>query len=188
NHLPALLDEENSEDKESERVLMDFRETISDLLLEKFTQPWQAWAENKQAVIRNQAHGSPANILDLYAASDIPETEGTDIMRAKMASSAANVTGKQLVAAEAATWLHEQFQATLAETKTAVDRYFISGVNHIVYHGTAYSPEEARWPGWLFYAAVHYQPTNPFWNHFKAFNSYVSRVQSFLQFGKADND
>ncbi|MCW9705294.1 glycosyl hydrolase [Fodinibius salsisoli] len=187
NHLPALLDEER-DGAESERVRTDFRETISDLLLDRFTRPWQSWAKDNQAVIRNQAHGSPANILDLYASSDIPETEGTDIMRAKMASSAANVTGKPLIAAEAATWLDEHFQATLAETKTAVDRYFISGVNHIVYHGTAYSPDEARWPGWLFYAAVHYQPANPFWDHFEAFNSYVGRVQSFLQSGNADND
>ena len=30
----------------------------------------------RKALVRNQAHGSPANLLDLYAASDIPETEG----------------------------------------------------------------------------------------------------------------
>jgi hypothetical protein len=75
NHLPALLGE-NGDGAEAECVRTDYRETISDLLLEKFTQPWQKWAENKQAVIRNQAHGSPAN-----------------------------VSGKKLVAAEAATWL-----------------------------------------------------------------------------------
>lgn len=185
-HLPALLGNESSE--MSSRVLSDYRETISDLLLEKFTKQWQTWADENQAMVRNQAHGSPANILDLYAASDIPETEGTDIFRAKMASSAANVTGKQLVSSESATWLNEHFQASLSEVKTAVDRYFISGINHIFYHGTAYSPEEDKWPGWLFYAAVHFQPTNPYWDHFKAFNQYVARTQSFLQSGKPDND
>ncbi len=137
-HLPALL-ESDSGDK-ARRLLTDYRETISDLLLERFTQPWDQWAEEKEAMIRNQAHGSPANILDLYAASDIPETEGTDILRAKMASSAGNVTGKQLISAEAATWLNEHFLSSLADVKKAVDRYFISGINHMVYHGTAYSP------------------------------------------------
>jgi len=31
--------------------------------------------------LRNQSHGSPANTLDLYSVVDIPETEGTDILR-----------------------------------------------------------------------------------------------------------
>ena len=185
-HLPALLEQRDTE--KGQRVLTDYRETVSDLLLDEFTQPWNSWAEQNGALIRNQAHGSPANILDLYAASDIPETEGTDIIRAKMASSAANVTGKRLVSAESATWLSEHFSSSLSDVKHAVDRFFISGINHIVYHGTAYSPEEDDWPGWLFYAAVHFNERNPFWNHFADFNNYVTRVQSFLQSGKPDND
>ena len=72
--------------------------------METFTQTWDQWAEGKNAQVRNQAHGSPANILDLYAASDIPEAEGTDIIRAKFASSAAHVADKPLASAEAATW------------------------------------------------------------------------------------
>lgn len=186
NHLPGLFGD--ASDEMNRRVLSDFRQTIADLLLEKFTHQWNRWAGGHQAIVRNQAHGSPANILDLYAASDIPETEGTDIMRAKMASSAAHVTGKPLVSSEAATWLDEHFRASLSEVKKAVDRFFLSGVNHIFYHGTAYSPEKEDWPGWLFYAAVHFQPTNPFWDHFGAFNQYVARVQSFLQSGTPDND
>lgn len=185
-HLPSLLGEKDTDTRR--RVLTDYRETISDLLLEAFTQKWDSWAESNGALIRNQAHGSPANILDLYAASDIPETEGTDIIRAKMASSAANVTGKRLASAEAATWLNEHFSSSLSDVKRALDLYFVSGINHIVYHGTAYSPEAEEWPGWLFYAAVHFNERNPLWNHFADFNNYVTRVQSFLQSGQPDND
>ena len=65
----------------------------------------------------------------------------------------------------------------------AVDRFFVAGVNHIVYHGTAYSPEGEPWPGWLFYAAVEFNPRNPWWRDFRALNQYVARVQSFLQAG-----
>ncbi len=185
-YLPALLEQQDTET--GIRVLIDYRETISDLLLQEFTEPWNSWAEKNGALIRNQAHGSPANILDLYAVSDIPETEGTDIIRAKMASSAGNVSGKKLISAEAATWLDEHFSSSLSDVKRAVDRYFISGVNHIFYHGTAYSPADDEWPGWLFYAAVHFNERNPFWNQFADFNSYVARVQSFLQSGEPDND
>jgi hypothetical protein len=40
----------------------------------------------------------------------------------------------------------------------------------------------------MFYAAVHFGPTNPFWNDFATLNSYIARSQSFLQAGKPDND
>ncbi|MBS3769911.1 MAG: glycoside hydrolase family 2 protein [Bacteroidales bacterium] len=185
-HLPALFGETSKE--KHQRVLCDYRETISELLLEKFTRPWKNWAHENNALIRNQAHGSPANILDLYGASDIPETEGTDLMRIKFASSAAHLTGKNLTSAEACTWLDEHFQATLGDVKKNIDRYLLGGVNHIVYHGTPYSPPDEQWPGWLFYAAVHFGPTNPFWHDFPALNHYVTRCQSFLQTGKPDND
>ncbi|HVF87983.1 MAG TPA: glycosyl hydrolase, partial [Pyrinomonadaceae bacterium] len=185
-HLPALAGKASPE-KDS-RVLYDFRETISDLLLDEFTVTWRRWAAGKGAIIRNQAHGSPANILDLYAASDIPETEGTDIVRMKFASSAANVTGKTLASAEAATWLNEHFTSTLGDVKNAVDLYFLGGINHVVYHGTPFSPPGEEWPGRLFYAAVHFGPTNSFWNDFSTLNKYVARTQSFLQSGRADND
>lgn len=185
-YLPALLLQDTSELKE--RVTYDYRLTISELMLEYFTSAWHQWANDKGALIRNQAHGSPANILDLYAVSDIPETEGKEILRFKFASSAGNVMGKTLISAETATWLADHFLSTLSDVKKSVDTYFLGGVNHLIYHGTAYSPVNDPWPGWLFYAAVHFQPSNPFWNHFKALNSYVSHTQSFLQQGHADND
>ncbi len=186
NHLPALFGNDSAE--KNLRVLSDYRETISDLLLEEFTIPWRQWAASQGAVIRNQAHGSPANILDLYGASDISETEGSDILRIKFASSAAHVTGKPLASSESATWLNEHFLATLAEVKRAVDRFFLGGVNHVFYHGTPFSPSGEEWPGWLFYASVHFGPTNSFWNDFSGLNKYVARVQSFLQSGRPDND
>ncbi|QGY47416.1 glycoside hydrolase family 2 protein [Maribellus comscasis] len=186
NHLPALFG--NDSEEMNNRVLCDYRETISDLLLDRFTKVWADWAKKYDAGIRNQAHGSPANILDLYAASDIPETEGTNPMRIKMATSAAHVSGKPLVSCEASTWLDEHFLANLGTVKQNLDRYFANGVNHIFYHGTPYSPVDEKWPGWMFYAAVHFAPTNSWWPDFKAINEYVTRSQSFLQIATPDND
>ena len=185
-HLPALFGDDAVE--KNRRVLCDYRETLSDLLLEEFTIPWRKWAERNGATTRNQAHGSPANILDLYAASGIPETEGSDIVKFKFASSAAHVTGKRLASSESATWLNEHFCVTLVEVKQAVDQFFLGGVNHICYHGTTFSPPGEEWPGWLFYASVHFGPTNSFWSNFSALNAYFTRCQSFLQAGRPDND
>lgn len=185
-HLPALLQQDTKEN--NSRIIYDYRETINELFLENFTIAWKNWGKAKGALIRNQSHGSPANILDLYAAIDIPETEGREILRFKFATSAANVTGKPLASSESATWLNEHFVSTLGDVKKAIDLYFLGGVNHIFYHGLNYSPPSDPWPGWLFYAAVHFQPTNPFWAHFPALNTYITRCQSFLQQGKPDND
>ncbi len=185
-HLPALFGKASAD--ENQRVLVDYRETISELLLENYTQTWASWAHGYGVKIRNQAHGSPANILDLYAATDIPETEGENLTRIKFASSAAHVTGKPLTSAETATWENDHFLSKLSDVKKAVDRMLLGGVNHVFYHGTAYSPQAAAWPGWQFYAAVEFNPQNPFWQDFGQLNTYAARCQSFLQAGQPAND
>ncbi len=185
-YIPQLFGRDSSD--LGRRVLVDYRQTISDLLLDNFTKPWQHWATSKNKLIRNQSHGSPANILDLYAVVDIPETEGADILRFKFATSTAHVMGKPLASSETATWLNEHFQSSLGDVKQAVDKYFVGGVNHVFWHGTNYSPQNEPWPGWLFYAAVHFTPSNSFWKDFVTLNNYVARCQSFLQKGKPDND
>lgn len=186
-YMPELLGLTDDAAK-ADRVVYDYRMTIGELLLEEYSIGWQKWAAAQGKGIRNQAHGSPANILDLYSVSDVPETEGRSIIGMKTASSAAHVCDKPLTSSESATWLNEHFRSNLGDVRNAIDTYLLSGVNHIFYHGTCMSPEDAQWPGWLFYAAVHFHPSNSFWEDFPAFNSYVTRCQSFLQAGKPDND
>jgi hypothetical protein len=186
NYLPALMGEDTNDN--NLRVLGDYRETISDLILENYTQRWHNWAAKGGKKIRNQAHGAPANILDLYAAADIPETEGEDIVKVKTASSVAHVTGKKLASSESATWLKDHFEASLADVKHVIDMFLLAGINHVFYHGTTFSPQDAPWPGWMFYAAVHFGPTNTIWKDFSTLNTYIARCQSFMQKGKPDND
>jgi alpha-L-rhamnosidase len=186
NYLPYLFSQSKTDT--NRRVLCDYRETISDLIYEKYTSVWAKWAADKGKIVRNQAHGSPGNTLDLYSVVDIPEIEGTDLLRIKFASSASNVMGKKLISSETATWENEHFLSNLGDVKKAIDRFFLGGVNHIFYHGTNYSPQNEAFPGWLFYAAVHFTPQNPFWKHFGSLNTYVARTQGFLQDSKPDND
>ena len=189
-HLDAMFGEAN--DDRSRRVRSDYRETISDLLTDRFMPPWVNWAHEHGAAARNQAHGSPGNLLDLYAAADIPETEmfrhDREVLVSKFASSAAHVAGRNLVAAETGTWIAEHFTETLGELKRIVDEMYISGVNHILYHGTCYSPDDVPWPGWLFYASTQMNPRNPIWHDVPILNTYAARCQSVLQSGSSDND
>ena len=84
--------------------------------------------------------------------------------------------------------LGENFAAGTRPSKPDMDLMFVSGVNHMYFHGTTYSPAEAAWPGWKFYASIDMSPTNNIWRDAPAFFDYVTRCQSFLQMGQPDND
>lgn len=192
------------------RIKSDYRETLAEMLLENFTKPWTGWAHKHHGITKNQAHGSPGNLLDLYAAVDIPEAEtfgssafpipglrrdsadirnvDPDPIMLKFASSAAHITGKNLVSCETFTWLTEHFKTSWAQCKPEVEQAFLAGINHVFYHGTTYSPKDATWPGWLFYASVNFVPNNSLWPHLSGLNSYITNVQSVLQEGNADNE
>jgi hypothetical protein len=175
------------------RVRADYRETMSDLHRD-YLAKWHDWAKQRGSLTRNQAHGSPGNLLDHYAVADIPETEifrhvdEAQIPMLQFASSAAHLTGKKLVSAETFTWLGEHFQVTPAALKEAADFVWLGGVNHILFHGIPYSPQDAPWPGWLFYASTHMGPNGGLWKDLPHFNAYITRVQSVLQSGKPDAD
>ena len=202
-HLPELIAYEP-------KVLSDYRETLGDLLLENFTNQWTAWAHSHGAITRNQAHGSPANLIDCYAAVDIPEIEGfglselgikglrkdpgktrkndSDFSMLKYAPSAAHICGKPYTSSETFTWLTEHFRTSLSQLKPDIDLMFCAGVNHMFFHGTCYSPKDDVWPGWKFYASIDMSPTNSIWRDAPYFMDYVTRCQSFLQMGQPDND
>jgi hypothetical protein len=189
-HLPALLGEGDPDTVA--RIKADYRRTLAFMLHQNFISPWTDWSARHGWSTRNQAHGSPGNLLDLYAAASIPETEmfrhDRDPLVSKFASSAAHVVGRPLVSSETGTWLTEHFNETLAEAKHLVDELFISGVNHIFYHGTCYSPDDAAWPGWLFYASMQMNERNAIWLHSPTLHRYISRSQAILQHGHSDND
>ena len=193
-HLPALAGAGDPD--QALRVQADYRETLAEMLRDHFITLMSAWSHAQGGLSRNQAHGSPGNMLDLYAACDIPETEtfgplagaDADVLVNKFASSAAHVTGKPLVSSETATWLGEHFTVSLDSIRAACDQVFVAGVNHLFFHGTVYSPRDAAWPGWLFYASVQLNPQNPLWRDLPALNQYIARCQALLQSGKPDAD
>ncbi|MDI1320145.1 MAG: glycosyl hydrolase, partial [bacterium] len=192
------------------RIKADYRTTLGALHLE-YLRTWVDWAHAHGSTARNQAHGSPGNLLDLYAAADIPETEifgsipfpipgfrrdpaeigrpGHPPIIHRFASSAAHVMGKPYASSETFTWLREHFHESPSEMKPELDALFLAGINHVFYHGDAYSPEDAPWPGWLFYASSQLNTRNPLWRDLgDSLNTYIARAQSLLQAGQPDND
>ncbi len=207
-HLPALHAVTGDEDVT--RIISDYRQTISDLMMEDFSLNWTAWATENTFKSKYQAHGCPGNLIDLYATADIPECESfyatefdipgfrreeSDANKAypdhilfKFASSAANISGKPLTSSETFTWLREHFKTALSQCKPEVEQLFLTGVNHTFFHGATYSPDEAGWPGWKFYASVNFVPTYTIWEDAPSMFAYIGRCQSLLQSGDPDNE
>ena len=195
------------------RIKSDYRDTLARLHLD-YLRTWVQWSHERGFIVRNQSHGAPGNVLDLYANADVAETEvfgstpfpipglrrNADEVRTgnvqdlpeslviRMASSAGHVVGHNLSSSESATWLREHWKESLAYVKPELDRILADGINHIFYHGSVFSPHDAAWPGWLFYASTQFHPHNTWWDDFAALNRYIARVQSILQRGRPDND
>lgn len=206
-HLPLLLSEEDTE--KGNRVKSDYRETLSDLLLE-FNQSWTQWAHDNNFESRLQAHGSPGNLIDLYASADIPECEtfgsmpydipglrrekediregDADPVMLKFSSSAAHISGKPLTSSETFTWLRDHFKVALSQCKPEVEDLFLNGINHVFLHGTTYSPKRAAWPGWKFYASVNFNPNLAIGEDENQLFSYIANCQALLQEGQPDNE
>lgn len=191
------------------RVLGDYRDALFSMLLEESIRPWAGWAQERGLKVRYQAHGAPGNLLDLYAAADIPETEVFGSSRFdfvpvpesgivpvepgyplanQFASSAAHLTGRQLVSSETFTWHREHFSGFLADMKPEIDQLFLTGINHIFFHGSTYSPKDAVWPGRKFYASTHFDPDDPIWRNLPAMNGYIRRCQEILQTARMENE
>ena len=206
-HAEALAGRGDPE--ESRRVVCDYRETLSDLLIGRVNQ-FVEWGKEQGSGLRMQAHGSPANLLDMYAAAEIPETEvfGASILDIpgyrrdpalirpdrqsdlvnRFASSAAHVAGRKVVISESFTWLRNHYHTALSHIKAESDKLLLNGINCIYYHGICFSPKETAWPGWLFYASTEANARNSIFRDVPILNAYITRCQSVLQEGAPHND
>ena len=55
----------NGNEETIAKVRYDYRRTISDLHVD-WIRHWDKWCNKTGSLSRNQAHGAPANLLDLY--------------------------------------------------------------------------------------------------------------------------
>jgi len=174
------------------RVRYDYFKTMSELTIENFFDPLTAFAHKNGALSRIQAHGTWGDILRVYAAADIPEGETfgdhrtleVNTIHRRLAASAGHIYGRPIISNETFTWLKRpRFTETLEEMKSAVDAVFLDGMNQIVNHGYAYSPEKAGRRGWPFYASTHINHTVPWWPYYHNLAEYIHRVSALLRQG-----
>jgi len=187
--LPALWSEIGDI---SPYICYDYHKTMSELTIENFFQEITEWCHKNNTMFRIQAHGTWGDILKAYASADIPEGETfgegdcyeVNTIHRRLASSAGNIYGRNIISNESFTWLRmPRFLVNLEMLKLAADAIFLDGMNHIINHGYAYSPEEAGKPGWAFYASSLISHTNTWWEYYPEISRYIHRVTAFLQKG-----
>jgi len=176
-------------------VRHDYRQTVSDLMAERFYGQFNRWAHEHKLLSRTQAHGSPTDVLRVYGEADIPETEdlfgngGYDFL--KMAGSAAHVYGRNIVGSESFVWSNAVYETTPEKVKVTADELLTAGVNAIVYHGFGYIMPEVPAPGWHPFSgrfgegnySSQFNELNPLWPYFAPLNDYMARVQYLSQAG-----
>lgn len=180
------------------RVRFDFDRTKTELLRERFVQPFLVWCRKNKVLSRMQAYGRGYDPLDGSFGVDIPECEtwikaglGTEMsgddyrlgraytMINKYISSAARLQGKKIVSCEELTNTDRVFNETLELLKVGSDQSVVSGVTHAVFHGFNYSPREAAFPGWVRYGTF-FNERNPWWPWLKHFTTYRARLAAFF--------
>lgn len=182
-------------DSLSERVRVDYRRTVSDLMFDGFITPFIAWNHAQGIKAKFQAHGGAIDILRAYGAVDIPETEDLphhgDPHFMRMARSAANLYGKKIVSAESLVWKDRPYDVTPDEMRKKADLIFSGGVNSLMLHGTNYRLPTNDWPGWHAFQPTPFgagfssmlNETNPVWPAVKPLATYLARIQTLLQSG-----
>jgi hypothetical protein len=200
-YLPELF--RYAPDDIASRVMCDYRETLSDLMLGNFSSNFQAWTHEMGGKAIGEILSEPLNVIDANALLDIPQMDvGSrletfvrngkyymDWFDNKAGSSAAHILGKPIISSETFTCMGSIFDTPFDLCKQKLDWDFVSGINQTCFHGITYSPQSAGWPGWLFYAGTHLGDFNPLWNlSGNQLCTYITRIQSFMQTGMSDND
>jgi alpha-L-rhamnosidase len=172
------------------QVQWDYEQTLRDLIVERCYGELTRWSHQHGLRSRVQAHGSPSEWEDSYGMADIPEFEmdfkvpSQEVpIGADSALAAAHAYGRPVVSCESFTWLTEHWRTTMHDLREQADAIFACGANQLVFHGYSYSPPEAGFPGWDFYASCEIDHNNPFWPYLRVLTDYFSRNSLLLRSG-----
>ncbi|GIV19245.1 MAG: hypothetical protein KatS3mg023_0996 [Armatimonadota bacterium] len=191
-YLPVLTGRVVESAEVSERFLWDWRQTISELLIENYAGHLRTLAHRHGLRLSIEAYGDCVFDDMAYAGrADEPMAEFWTTPRLAASNtlpamaSAAHVYGKRVVGAEAFTadsaerWLHHP-----GSIKSLGDWAFCQGINRFVFHRYALQPWRDRRPGmsmgpW----GLHYERTQTWWEYSKPWHRYLARCQYLLQQG-----
>jgi hypothetical protein len=178
----------------SEKILQDVRQTIAELVNDKFyvTLKNLAHAKGCQFSAESIAPTFVSDGLLHYKHADIPMGEfwhnspthdkPNDMLDA---ISGAHIYGKNIVAAEAFTTLRSDWGEHPGSLKALGDRAFASGINKLALHVFMHNPWVDKKPGiTLDGIGLFYQRDQTWFKQSKVWIDYLARCQALLQLGK----
>jgi len=197
-YLPVMAGIPLVSPSQSEKVLRDVRETIAELVNDKFYKTLKAVAVEKGVEMTAESV-APTMVSDgllHYQTADIPMGEfwlrspthdkPNDMLDA---ISGAHVYGKNMVAAESFTELRMAWDEHPGMVKPLLDRNFALGINRVFYHVYVTNPWLDRKPGMSLDAiGFFFQRDQTWWSQVAAFVDYTRRCQSLLQMGSPVTD
>lgn len=178
----------------SERLLHDVRQTISELVVDKFYKELKIMV-NERGIQFSAENVSPTMLSDgmlHYQHVDIPMNEfwlqspthdkPNDVLDAV---SGAHIYGKNIIQAESFTQLRTMWNETPAMVKSLQDREYALGINKLSYHVYVHNPWLDRKPGMtLDGIGFYFQRDQTWWNLGRAWVDYATRCHALLQYGK----
>jgi hypothetical protein len=187
---------------EDERVRWDYRETVSELFVERYVENLRSVANERGLVFRSQSYGIDVDVIGALGAADVPEVEslyaGGSRLFLELASSAAEQMERPVVSAEAFSFILRDHMTTPLKVRAASDVLFSAGVNQLVFHGYPYdAPGEYGVPGWTPFSSPYGGATTfgstfgerwEFFEWIRELTDYVARTQSLLRQGSGGAD
>ena len=188
---------------ESERFLADFRDVISHLLAENFSDELARLCHERGLRLSAESYGGLPSTPELYGrAEDItmcefwinPGCSARDMNDGNVRSVVARARkrpdrGNRIIAAEAFTaWpTNDRWKIDPYTLKSTGDHMYALGVNRMVYHRYAHQPwtKGNLAPGMTMGPwGTHFERTNTWWFDQKGWIDYQTRCQALLQAGE----
>ncbi len=193
-YLPVMAGIPINNAASSEKVLLDVRLTIAELVNDKFYAKLETLAHQKGCLFSAESI-APTFVSDglmHYKHAYLPMGEfwlnspthdkPNDMLDA---ISGAHIYGKNIVQAEAFTTLRSDWGEHPGNLKALGDRVFASGINKLSLHVFMHSPWLDKKPGMtLDGIGLFYQRNQTWFKQSKAWIEYLTRCQALLQLGK----
>lgn len=180
---------------DDERVRYDYSLTVSELFQQQFLDPTMEWGEKYGLLTRTQPYGLKIDVIKASGHIHIPETEalygGGSEMFLRMVSSGAHLYNRPVVSSESFVHQTLDYMTTPQKIRIGANKLFVSGINHIFYHGTPYRLGERGYgeTGWAPFSqgdarfSSNISEADPFWDDIKSTNDYIARSQFILRQG-----
>lgn len=203
--LPVIAGEVVESASASEKILSDFRRTISDLVVQNYIERFEKRCGDYGVDLHVEGLYSWPNHLTVdtlaqYGRSDVPMCEfwydsglksradRVTSQTTQESASSAHLYGKRVVEAEAFTTVnHLDYRQTPFDLKDIGDKAFCEGVNRYILHCYSHSPRITN-PFFPIKAGLKFGRANALWSNAHGWFDYVARIQALLQSGtfKAD--